>query len=163
MKYQVGLGPEFWKPGILVLETWNSASHFQVFKYRFWKKPGFSSVLLSSISLYISISWFADPVLYSFSEITEKSDPISGFQIQVQTWNSAFQIQVQTWNSGFEIQVFKSRFRPGIQLLKSRFRPGIQLFKSRFISIPGLKQTWNWEAEFQVYFKKSKVWWPVPS
>jgi hypothetical protein len=80
----------FKKPGILVLETWNSASHFQVFKYQFWKKPGFSSFLLSSISLYISISWFADPVLYSFSEITEKSDPISGFQIQVSDLKFSF-------------------------------------------------------------------------
>ena len=36
-------------------------------------------------------------------------------------------------------------------------RPGIKLFKSRFIWIPGLKQTWNWEAECQVYFKKSPI------
>ena len=41
---------------------------------------------------------------------------------------------------------------------KSRFRPGIKLFKSRFIWIPGLNQTLNWEAEFQVYFKKSRYW-----
>ena len=39
-----------------------------------------------------------------------------------------------------------------------KFRPGIQLFKSRFIWIPGLKQTWNWEAEFQVFFNKSHVY-----
>ena len=49
------------------------------------------------------------------------------------------------------------KFRPGIQLVKYRFRPGIKLFKSRFFWIPGLKQTWNWEAEFQVYFNKSIV------
>ena len=49
------------------------------------------------------------------------------------------------------------KFRPGIKFSKSRFRPGIKLFKSRFIWIPGLKQTWNWEAEFQVYFNKSLV------
>ena len=49
------------------------------------------------------------------------------------------------------------KFRPGIKFSKSRFRPGIKLFKSRFIWIPGLKQTWNWEAEFQVYFNKSSV------
>ena len=36
-------------------------------------------------------------------------------------------------------------------------RPDIQLFKSRFIWIPGLKQAWNWGAEFQVYFKKSNL------
>ena len=47
--------------------------------------------------------------------------------------------------------------RPGIKFFKTRFRPGIKLFKSRCIWIPGLKQTWNWEAEFQVYFNKSFV------
>ena len=55
------------------------------------------------------------------------------------------------------IKLFKSRFRPRTQHFKSRFRPGIQLFNFRFIWIPGLKRTQNWEAEFQVYFKKSYV------
>ena len=49
------------------------------------------------------------------------------------------------------------KFRPGIQVFIYGFRPGIKLFKSRFIWILGLKQTWNWGAEFQVYFNKSNV------
>ena len=53
------------------------------------------------------------------------------------------------------------KFRPGIKFFKSRFRPEIELFKSRCIWIPGLKQTWNWEAEFQVCINKSIVVWQM--
>ena len=122
------------KPGIQLL-----ISRFFIFRsgpdFQIWvSNLIFTSYFNSSFNLFLSNCWL---LVFGFLQ------------------DSAVKHRFWTFSQLIIAFFAQFKFRPGIQLFKHRFRLGIKLSKSRFIWIPGLKQTWNWEAEFQVYFNKS--------